>query len=314
MERRTLRVGPDQAGKTVARILHDDGGFSHAGARGLVQAGLVRRNGRTVSRGDERVGANDRIELVYDPARRYRGPRSPKRAEGYRVLYEDRDLVVVDKEPGLLTVPTPTLRGASLLEILDEQYRNRGHRRARVWPVHRIDRFTSGLVAFARTAAAHAALRAQFASGKPERVYLAVAEGRVGPDHGRLVHDLAQNPRSLKVHLADAASAGRRAASSYRVIERFAHATLLEVRLETGRRNQIRVQLAAEGHPLVGDRAYGRPSPLLPRTALHAARLAFDHPADGRRVEFESDPPADFKRLLALLRGGQSPTSTSTPV
>jgi 23S rRNA-/tRNA-specific pseudouridylate synthase len=173
-----------------------------------------------------------------------------------------------------------------------------------VLPAHRIDRYTSGLVAFARSRAAWAALRSQFASGAPERVYLAVATGRVERERGTLEHRLVEDPRSLKVR---ASPRGRRAASAYRVLERFPHATLLEVHLDTGRRNQIRVQLAAEGHPLVGDHSYGKPSPLIGRTALHAARLAFDHPTTGKRVELASPLPRDLERLVSRLRKGDSP-------
>jgi len=192
-------------------------------------------------------------------------------------------------------------------EMLTEAYRMRGFHDPRVLAVHRIDRFTSGLVVVSRAGPAFAPLRAQFAAGTPERVYLAVAEGRVEPDRGRLVQYLAEHPESLKVHAVGEARKGRRAACSYRVIERFPRASLLEVRLETGRRNQIRVQLAAEGHALVGDASYGRRSPLIGRTALHASRLAFDHPRHGQRLTFEAPPPADFNRLLAALRRGADP-------
>jgi 23S rRNA pseudouridine1911/1915/1917 synthase len=109
---------------------------------------------------------------------------------------------------------------------------------------------------------------------------------------------------SLKVHPVPGRRSGKKAVSSYRVVERFRDATLLEVTLTTGRKNQIRVQLAAEGHPLVGDVAYGRRSTLIERTALHAFRLAFAHPSHGRRLAFEAPLPPDMRRLLAALRRG----------
>jgi len=175
--------------------------------------------------------------------------------------------------------------------------------------VHRIDLYTSGLVIFARTRAAWEDLKGQFASGSPERIYLAVAEGRVPTDSGRLVHHLKEHPKSFKVQATAAIDRGaRRAASRFRVLERFGEAaTLVEVSLETGRRNQIRVQFAATGHPLVGDVAYGHPSPLIGRTALHAARLRFRHPLDGRAVDFRSEIPGDLRRLLRRLRAGHTP-------
>lgn len=315
-EKKTFRVDALLAGKTVLRVLHDRGGLSHASARGLVAAGCVQRNGRALSRADERVAVGDRIELHYEAERRYHAPRAPRKAEGYRIVYEDPELVVADKEPGLLTVPVPSGRGGSLQEALADAYRARGQKDARVLPVHRIDRFTSGLVAFARTRGAWKTLREEFASGRPERIYLAVASGALPTDEGTLVHHLEENPRSLKVHVAQE---GKRAALRYRVRRRFREATLLEVRLETGRRNQIRVQLASIGHPILGDRSYGEPSSLIERTALHATRLAFDHPTRRTRLAFDSPPPADFLGLLKRLEkaprtDAHSPTSTRTPV
>lgn len=249
-----------------------------------------------------RVVEGDRIEAVFDPGVRHAAPRRAHHGDGYRIVHEERDFVVVDKEAGRITVPSPSHRGESLVESLTGLYRKRGFRQAAVRAVHRIDRFTSGLVVAARPGPAFASLRAQFAAGLPERVYLAVAEGRFDHDVGRLVHRLAEHPVSLKVHTVPDGQSGKKAVSSYRVVERFRDATLLEVTLTTGRKNQIRVQLAAVGHPIVGDGAYGRRSPLIERTALHAFRLAFDHPSHGRRLAFEAPLPADMRRLLAALR------------
>ena len=304
MKRETLIAGPDDAGKSVQRILHDRLAMPHSKAKGLLLSGGVLRNGRGVTSPGERVAPGDRLEITSDPGAGRAAPRRAHRGHGYRIVHEEPDFVVVDKDPGLITVPSPSHRGESLIEILTDLYRKRGFRVPTMRAVHRIDRFTSGLVVVARTGPAFGVLRSQFASGRPGRVYLAVAEGRIERDEGRLVHRLAEHPVSLKVHPVEDERSGRKAVSSYRVKERFPTATLLEVRLETGRKNQIRVQLAAEGHSLVGDIVYGRPSGLIERTALHACRLAFDHPSSGRRLEFEAPPPPDFLRLLSALRRG----------
>ena len=305
---RVLVAGPEHVGRTVQSLLHDGLEMSHAEAKGLIAAGCVTRGRRTVAKPDERLAAGDRVEVAYEPGRRYAGAvRVPRGGEGWRALHEDDDVVVVDKDAGVLTVPTSSPVGDSLEEMLLESYRKRGHRRPALHVVHRIDRFTSGLVVFARTHAAATDLKRQFKERRPDRIYLAVAEGDVRPDRGRLEHPLAEHPKSLKVHVAEPSHGGRTAALSYRVAERFPHATLLEVALETGRRNQIRVQMSAIGRPLVGDVTYGRPSPLIDRVALHAHRLAFDAPRGHRRLRFESPVPADLKRLLAKLRGGARP-------
>lgn len=295
-------VGRTEAGATLQRLLRDRRVGSHAAARALISGGAVSVNGRVVLRPGERLAEGDRVELALDPQRGHRAPRRARRTRGFRIVYEDRDLVVVDKQAGTLVVKAPSSEAPSVQQLLEEHYRRRGFKQPRVYPVHRIDRFTSGLVVFARSPAARAVLRRQFASREPERVYLAVAEGRVGPPEGRLVDRLFEQPRSLKVHRARRPSEGKEAISRYRVLERFERATLLEVTLETGRRNQIRVQLQSRGHPLVGDVAYGRSSPWIGRTALHAHRLGFEHPTRRTRLVFVSDPPADLLGLLARLR------------
>jgi 23S rRNA pseudouridine1911/1915/1917 synthase len=306
--RPTLIANGEDAGKSVQQVLHDRLSIPHSRVRGYVLAGEVRRNGLPVTSPGERVVDKDRIEILADPGARYDAPRRAHRVEGYRIVHEEREFVVADKEAGLITVPSPSHVGESLIEMLTAAYAKRGFRDAEVRAVHRIDRFTSGLVVAARPGPAFASLRRQFASNSPDRVYLAVAEGHIGPDSGRLVHRLAEHPVSLKVHPVQGSREGRPAACGFRVVERFREATLLEVTLETGRKNQIRVQFAADGHPLVGDGAYGRRSPLIERTALHAYRLAFDHPVSGHRLAFEAPVPADLRQLLAALRRGESPS------
>ena len=311
---RTVEAGADDTGRTVQRLMHERLGVSNAEAKGLIASGCVSRNRRTVTKPDERVDAGDRLVVSAEPGRKYAGAaRGPRGGDGWRVVHEDDDLVVVDKDAGLLTVPTAAPVGDSLEELLLASYRKRGHKKPALHVVHRIDRFTSGLVVFARTHPAAMELKRQFKERTPERIYLAVAEGRVEADQGRLTHALGENPKSLKIHVVAKESEGRPASLRYRVLERFRHATLLEIRLETGRRNQIRVQLAAERHPLVGDFSYGNPSPLIPRVALHALRLGFDAPRGRKRLQFESPVPDDFTRLVKKLKGGAAVAAPEPP-
>jgi 23S rRNA pseudouridine1911/1915/1917 synthase len=304
---RTVEAGASDSGRTVQRLIHERLGVSNAEAKGLIASGCVALNRRAVAKPDERVAPGDRIDVAAEAGRKYSAvPRAPRGGDGWRVVHEDDDLIVIDKEPGLLTVPTAAPVGDSLEELLLASYKKRGHKKPALHVVHRIDRFTSGLVVFARTHPAAMELRRQFKERTPERIYLAVAEGKVEPDRGRLTHVLGEHPKSLKIHVVAKESDGRPATLRYRVLERFPHATLLEVALETGRRNQIRVQLAAEGHPLVGDLAYGRPSSLIPRVALHARSLSFVSPRGRKRVRFESDVPQDMLRLIKKLKGGAS--------
>jgi 23S rRNA pseudouridine1911/1915/1917 synthase len=158
--------------------------------------------------------------------------------------------------------------------------------------VHRLDRETSGLIVFARTDAAKAALQAQFRARTAERIYLARVEGTVREAAGTLTSRLVED-RSLRVRPVDRGGQGRPAITCYRVVGRGVNETLLELALVTGRRGQIRAQLADLGHPIVGDRAYGSRRDPLRRLGLHATRLAFVHPGGGR-VVFESPPPPGF--------------------
>jgi len=160
--------------------------------------------------------------------------------------------------------------------------------------VHRLDRETSGLVVFARTPAAKEALQAQFKARQPQRVYVARVEGRVREEEGTLVLRLHED-RGLRVRPARGGEAGREAITRYRVLARLHDATLLELTLTTGRRGQIRAQLAALGHPIVGDRAYGSRHDPLRRVCLHATRLGFTHRSQ-RWVVFDSPIPSGFRR------------------
>ncbi|MFQ5876178.1 MAG: RluA family pseudouridine synthase [Acidobacteriota bacterium] len=253
-----------------------------------------------------RVAGGERYEVIREPGRRYRPSARPRSGRGYATLHQDRDLLVVYKRPDLLTVPTPLREGEeSLVERLLEAERRRGVRRPALYALHRLDRDTSGLLLFARSRRAIAALQEQFEDRSIDRRYVAVAEGALPQDRGRLVSRLVESGRSLKMRSARGRRAGKQAITEYEVIERLPGASVLAVRILTGRKNQIRVQLAESGHPLVGDRRYGRPSALIGRTALHARSICFVHPADGRRVIFSSPLPGDMRRLIRSLRRGR---------
>ncbi len=218
----------------------------------------------------------------------------------FRIVFEDPHLIVVDKPAGLLTVPVPGTRARNLQDLLD-RYLISQKRTARA--VHRIDRYTSGLVVFAKGRKAWEGLVAQFRARTPERVYLAVVRGRLEGDEGTLRHRLELTRDGFRQRVVE--RGGTPAVTHYRVLERFADATLVEVRLETGLKNQIRVQFRAAGHPLVGDQHYAweeKGRTRLNRQALHAWKLAFQHPVIGAPLSLEAPLPPDLDRLLAGLR------------
>jgi 23S rRNA pseudouridine1911/1915/1917 synthase len=249
----------------------------------------------------------DRVRLWLDrPGSAQRRTRV-RQVRGFSVLFEDEALIVVDKPAGLLTVPLPTPGGEpSVLDGLDADYAARTRRSPLV--VHRIDRDTSGLVVFAKTGRALAALRQQFARRQPVRVYLAVVMGVPDPRAGKWHDWVIWHQRSLSLQAAPRSARGAvEAACTYEVCEAFVGAALLEVRLITGRQNQIRAQAMLHGHPVIGEQKYlardAAGTVAIGRQALHAHQLSFAHPVSGRPVSFESPLPKDMRQLLARLRG-----------
>lgn len=224
-----------------------------------------------------------------------------------QIIFEDEALLVVNKPAGLLSVPLERKADApSVYEQIEDRFRPFGKRRPFV--VHRIDQDTSGLVVFARDARAQSQLKAQFKRREPRRVYLAVVYGHPDPTAGTWRNHLVWDDKALiqkETHPRD--RGGTEAISDYRVLEPFRDTSLIEVRLQTGRRNQIRIQARLRGHTLVGEKRYTYGPDALrtiqfERHALHAYQLAFDHPSDQRPLEFEAPPPADFLALLERLR------------
>jgi 23S rRNA pseudouridine1911/1915/1917 synthase len=254
-----------------------------------------------------RLTAGDRVCVWADRPGSARRRPGPRRVDALQILFEDDELMVLDKPAGLLSVPLDARDAAvSLAEQIQDYLRASGKKRPLV--VHRIDRDTSGLVVFAKNARAQHALKDQFRRREPERVYLAVVYGCPEPDAGTWRDRLVWDERaSIQKETHPNDPRGVDAVCEYQVIERFATTSLIEVRLHTGKRNQIRLQARLRGHTLVGEQRYvfgphrTRRIPFH-RHALHAHRLGFRHPADDRALRFEAPIPADLAHLLARLR------------
>jgi 23S rRNA pseudouridine1911/1915/1917 synthase len=224
------------------------------------------------------------------------------------VLHEDEHVLVVDKPAGMVVHPgAGRARGTLAAAILAHAPTTAGvggPRRPGI--VHRLDKDTSGLLVVAKTAQAYDALVAQLAARTVTRRYLAVVHGCVRANEGIVDAPIGRHPTDRVKMAVRPVGRGKRAITRYRVLERFAHFTLLEVRLETGRTHQIRVHLASLGHPVVGDEVYGKPHSRPPIAldgyALHAAALAFVHPAFRKVIECSAPVPARIERLLSHLR------------
>ena len=256
--------------------------------------------------GATKLAIGDRVRVWMDRPGSSRS-RTPVRAGDLQILFEDGALIVLDKPAGLLAVPLERKENAdSVVDQLVAYLRPQGKRKPFV--VHRIDRDTSGLVVFAKTPAAQRALREQFKRRTVERVYRAVVYGHPQPRAGMWRDRLVWDRKALiqkATHPHD--PEGKDAVCRYETLETFAATSLIEVRLETGKRNQIRLQARLRGHTLVGERRYVYGPDALrpvefPRQALHAFRLAFLHPVSGVALRFEAAMPPDLVALVARLR------------
>jgi len=278
---------PVSLGDCLARLLAE---ASRRTRKQMLAGGRVRVNGTIVRRADTALAAGDVVEV---------GPRRPRAAlpPGLALVYEDDDVIVVEKPAGLLTIATERERERTVYAQLTAHARARKPP-ARVFVVHRLDRLVSGLLVFALSPGAKRALQGQFAAHTVERTYLAVVEGRPARPEGTIASRLVDDAPG-RVRETRRPGRGRAAITRWRVLRAGKRHTLLEVKLETGRRNQIRVHLAGLGHPIAGDAAYGSGTDPFGRPALHAHVLGFDHPRTGARLRFVSPAPAGFAKLPA---------------
>lgn len=256
--------------------------------RQMLVAGRVRVNGETEKNAKRQLEAGDTIDV---------GRREAVRLlpEEIAVLHEDDDVIVIVKSEGLLTVASPSEKDETVQAYLNTYLKSKGEFE-RIHIVHRIDRGTSGVLVFARNFPAREALKAQFADHSIERVYLAIVEGVVRDDHGTFQSYLREEA-DLRMRSVNSASRGKLAITHYRVTDRGKRYTRVEVRLETGRKNQIRVHFAEAGHPVAGDTRYGAATDPIGRLALHAQTLGFVHPTTGAKLSFTAPVPDSFRRL-----------------
>ncbi|HLU68860.1 MAG TPA: RluA family pseudouridine synthase [Kofleriaceae bacterium] len=305
---RELTVSEADAGAALAAFLRGALGGSWAEARRLVETGKVFVDGRRALRAGDRLAAGQRVEVRMNAPR----PRDP--AAEVRIVYEDPQVVVVDKPSGVATVPFEARERGTAMDLLRDAWRRQGRPATEValHVVHRIDKDTSGLVMFAKSKRAERALGAQFRQHTVERRYLCLAHGDVR-FHRVESHLIADRGDGLRGSTR-APGRGKRAVTLVSVVERLRRATLCQVRLETGRTHQIRIHFAERGHPLVGETVYirdllragGRPIEAS-RLMLHAEVLGFEHPLTGERLRFESRDSCFPHEEVLRAGGGPAP-------
>ncbi len=231
-------------------------------------------------------------------------------AKGLEVLYEDKDILVVDKPTGLLTVATEREKVRTAHAVLTEYIRTGcGRSRKRIFVVHRLDRDTSGTLIFAKSEEAMLRLKAQWK--QTVKKYLAVVHGKLEKDSGTITTYLAED-EDYNVYSTSDTTKGKLAQTAYKVLRVTKRYSLLEVTLLTGRKNQIRVHLAGIGHPIVGDTKYGKEDDQQPRMALHARSISFKHPFSGRQLTFESEVPEFFTSLVGRIHRKSEPARQIT--
>jgi 23S rRNA pseudouridine1911/1915/1917 synthase len=299
-----LSAESSDAGKRLDQMLHERlPQFSRSRIQDWIKGGRVLVDG-AAGRASRAVRGAEIIELEpAEPAPLHASPEDIPLA----VLYEDEDLVVVDKPAGMVVHAGAGVHSGTLVNALLHRFAALSEVGGPLRPgiVHRLDRYTSGVLLVAKNDAAHRQLAAQFSGRRVEKVYLALVHGRTLRESGRIERPIARDPVH-RTRMTARLEEGRAAWSEYRVLRRFARFTLLEVRIGTGRTHQIRVHLASIGHPVAGDALYGAPArvdgmPPLDRYFLHAHRIRFRLPSTGEELVVEAPLPAGLAEWMERL-------------
>jgi len=284
----------------LSRIL----GFSRAAIVALIEEGAVTKNGKALGKSD-RVQAGHYVEVLM-PGVKSAPSLEPTPVEGLRVVYDDNDVIVIDKPVGIAAHPSPGWKGATVIgAIVAAGYQVATSGAAeRQGIVHRLDVGTTGLMVVAKNEESYSDLKQQFRDRTVHKVYHAMVQGHMDPTEGTIDAPIDRHPRE-DYRFAVVAD-GKPSITHYTALEFFPSVSLLEIELETGRTHQIRVHFSALRHPLVGDMTYGADHTIaerlnIARPWLHARTLSFRHPGSGETVSFHSDYPADLKASLDIL-------------
>jgi 23S rRNA pseudouridine1911/1915/1917 synthase len=295
-----LEPNPADRGKRLDQFLRERlPQYSRARLQDWIEQGRVLVNGSAEKRSYLLKGA-ERIDV--EP-----GELAPLRATPedipLEVLYEDADVIAINKPAGMVVHTGAGQHSGTLVNAVLHRFGKLSTAGGDLRPgiVHRLDRFTSGVILIARNDAAHRNLAGQFASREVEKIYLALVHGRVKNDQGSINTPIARDP-IRRIRMTARLATGRKASTSYQVLKRFDKFTFLEVKIGTGRTHQIRVHLASIGHPVVGDKLYGAPASTLGRYFLHARQITFSSPSSGERITLSAPLPQDIEDYLVSVQ------------
>lgn len=273
-------------------LLNTLSGKSRDNIKSLLKKKLIEVDGKVETKFNHPLIVGQKVSI-----RPKSGSIEQKKYTGIEIVFEDKDLVVINKEAGLLTIATNKESKKTAYAILSEHVKKKNPAN-KIFIVHRLDRETSGLLLFAKSEEVKTKLQENWNDTILERTYLALVEGKLEKPHGVYTSYLNESPSSLLVHSSQNSAKGQKAVTHYKTIVSKRGVSLMEVNLETGRKNQIRVHFQDLKHPVVGDKKYGGTNHSLGRLGLHAKVLAFTHPKTGKVVRFESETPKKFLKLL----------------
>jgi len=277
-------------------------GKSRSEIRAMFQLGCVLLKGKPCENAGAIIEPGDLVKIELEEGRRYREKSAPYRSRLFTVLFEDNYLIVVNKQAGYLSVPTEKEERVSLIGSVNKYLSVKSGRSQGATLVHRLDRDTSGILVLAKHHNLAQTLKEQFASRKPFRKYVAIAKGKPKLRAGTYRSHLATD-EDLNQYSTGSPEEGKLAITHYKLVKQYKDCCLLHVRLETGRRNQIRVHFAEHGHPILGDPRYKpglakHPQWTYRRIALHAAELGFVHPVTKKELMFKTPVPKEFEEFL----------------
>lgn len=260
---------------------------SRSTVKGMLKRGQVTINGKPTTQFDERLKKGDVVTL------RDRAASPDVKMKGIEIVYEDDDIIAIEKAHGLLTMGSKQEKKATAFRMLME-YVQSIRPNNRIFIVHRLDRDTSGVMIFAKSRIIQQKLQNNWKDIVSERTYIALVEGQVKED-GTITSWLKED-KTFKMHSSPKENGGQKAITHYQVLKKNRRFSLLKVNLETGRKNQIRVHMESIGHPIVGDKKYGSTTKPINRLGLHASVIEFKHPTSGKTLRFESKAPSSFTR------------------
>ena len=260
---------------------------SRNSVKGILNRGQVLVNGKVSTQFNDLLNPGDRVQI------HARVATDEVKMTGVTILHEDNDLIVIEKEPGLLSIASEDEKHLTAYRQLTDYVRSVNPKN-RIFVVHRLDRDTSGVMVFAKNKEAQQTLQNSWQESVPERAYIALVEGAVKKD-GTVTSWLTEN-KTFMVYSSPRPNDGKKAITHYKVLQSNRNFSLLQVNLDTGRKNQIRVHMLDIGHPVVGDKKYGSRNNAIGRLGLHANAIELKHPTTGESMRFESKVPASFKK------------------